>query len=87
MLAKAFHASDKPYYLMNSRPGQMNRQQAKALRDHGMVQIGGTRQGLAALDRVGRYMTVQAPIRRETGAGKPRAFGRAFDKSCAPHHQ
>ncbi|MGE3156431.1 MAG: acetate--CoA ligase family protein [Xanthobacteraceae bacterium] len=65
MLAKAFHASAKPYYLMNSRPGQMNRRQAKALRDHGMVQIGGTRQGLAALDRVGRYMTVQAPIRRE----------------------
>ncbi len=63
MLAKAFHASRKPYYLMNSRPGQMNRRQAKALRDHGMVQIGGTRQGLVALDLVGRYMTPRAPVR------------------------
>ena len=63
MLAKAFHASRKPYYLMNSRPGQMNRRQAWALRDHGMVQIGGTRQGLVALDRIGRYMTPPASER------------------------
>ncbi len=63
MLAKAFHASDKPYYLMNSRPGQMNTQQAKGMREHGMVQIGGTRQGLAALDRVGRYTMPRPPVR------------------------
>ena len=63
MLAKAFHASRKPYYLMNSRPGQMNRRQARALRDHGMVQIGGTRQGLVALARIGRYMTPPASER------------------------
>lgn len=71
MLAKAFEPSAKPYYLMNSRPGQMNRHQVKALREHGMVQIGGTRQGLAALDRVGRFMLPQPALR--TPAAPPAA--------------
>ncbi len=66
MLAKAFQASSKPYYLMNSRPGLMNAQQARALREQGMVQIGGTRQGLAALDRVGRYVAPRPPVRLPT---------------------
>ena len=57
----------KPYYLMSSRPGVMNRQQVKALRDAGLVQIGGTRQGLGAIDRVGRYMT-RAEAARATSA-------------------
>ena len=56
MLAEQAKNSKKPFYLMNTRPGLMNTAQAKALRDAGLVQIGGTRQGLAALDRVGRYM-------------------------------
>jgi acetate---CoA ligase (ADP-forming) len=63
MLAQASQASNKPYYLMNSRPGLMNTQQVSALRQHGLVQIGGTRQGLGALDRVGRYMMEQPPLR------------------------
>ena len=71
MLAKAYHASDKPYYLMNSRPGQMNTRQASGLREHGMVQIGGTRQGLGAIERIGRYMTPPPPLRQS--APKPAA--------------
>ena len=64
MLTTAAAKSSKPYYLMSSRPGTMNTQQAKALREAGLVQIGGTRQGLGALDRVGRYMTPLArPVR------------------------
>ena len=64
MLADAAKASHKPYYLMSSRPGVMNAQQAKALREAGLVQIGGTRQGLGAIDRIGRYMMPQRPLRK-----------------------
>ena len=63
MLSIAAAKSDKPYYLMSSRPGTMNTQQVKALREAGLVQIGGTRQGLGALDRVGRYMAPRPPVR------------------------
>ena len=48
---------------MSSRPGVMNAQQAKGMRDAGLVQIGGTRQGLGAIDRIGRYMMPQKPFR------------------------
>jgi acyl-CoA synthetase (NDP forming) len=63
MLADAAKASSKPYYLMSSRPGVMNNQQAKALRETGLVQIGGTRQGLGAIDRVARYVMGRKPAR------------------------
>jgi acetate---CoA ligase (ADP-forming) len=71
MLATAAERSSKPYYLMSSRPGVMNTQQAKALREAGLVQIGGTRQGLGAIDRVARYMMGQQP--RRTAAARPGA--------------
>jgi acyl-CoA synthetase (NDP forming) len=61
MLAAAAEKSSKPYYLMSSRLGVMNQQQVKALRECGLVQIGGTRQGLGAIDRVGRYMMEPPP--------------------------
>jgi acyl-CoA synthetase (NDP forming) len=67
MLADAAKASHKPYYLMSSRPGVMNAQQAKALREAGLVQIGGTRQGLGAIDRIGRYMMPQRPLQKQAG--------------------
>jgi acetate---CoA ligase (ADP-forming) len=71
MLADAAKNSHKPYYLMSSRPGVMNSQQAKALREAGLVQIGGTRQGLGAIDRVGRYVMGRKPVR--TPASRSRA--------------
>ena len=48
----------------------MNAQQAKALREAGLVQIGGTRQGLGALDRVGRYMASRPPVRVAVGPSR-----------------
>ena len=48
----------------------MNAQQAKALREAGLVQIGGTRQGLGALDRVGRYMAPRPPVRVAAGPAR-----------------
>jgi acetate---CoA ligase (ADP-forming) len=64
MLAQASQGSKKPYYLMSSRPGVMNSQQVKALGENGLVQISGTRQGLGALDRVGRHMMDRPPLRK-----------------------
>src|SRR5438445_9538899 len=63
MMATRAAKSSKPYYLLTSRTGVMNLRQAKALRDAGLVQIGGTRQGLGAIDRVGRYMMERKPLR------------------------
>jgi acetate---CoA ligase (ADP-forming) len=71
MLADAAKGSHKPYYLMSSRPGVMNSQQAKALREAGLVQIGGTRQGLGAIDRVACYVMGRKPVR--THASRARA--------------
>ena len=54
ILADAFDRSDKPHYLMNTRPGVMHSGQIELLRRHGVAVIGGTRQGLRAIDRMGR---------------------------------
>src|SRR5215831_10770321 len=64
MLAEAAKTSSKPYYLLSSRAGVMNTAQAKAMREAGLVNIGGTRQGLAALDRVGRWIMGPQPVRK-----------------------
>ena len=63
MLAKAASASEKPYYLMSTRSGVMNRKQIDGMRDAGLVVIGGTRQGLGALDRIGRWSAGLKPVR------------------------
>src|SRR5580700_4064314 len=63
MLAKAASASEKPYYLMSTRSGVMNRKQIDGMRDAGLVVIGGTRQGLGALDRIGRWSLGLKPVR------------------------
>lgn len=63
-LANASQASEKPHYLMNMRPGVMHQAQVAFLREHGIPVIGGTRQGLGAIDRLGRYASVPTPVRR-----------------------
>jgi acyl-CoA synthetase (NDP forming) len=63
MLAKAASASEKPYYLMSTRSGVMNRKQIDGMRDAGLVVVGGTRQGLGALDRMGRWAVGLKPLR------------------------
>ena len=63
MLTKAAAASEKPYYLMSTRSGVMNRKQIDGMRDAGLVVIGGTRQGLGALDRMGRWSLGLKPVR------------------------
>ncbi len=81
-LAEAASLNDKPHYLMNTRPGVMNRSQVELLRRHGIPVIGGIRQGLSAIDRLARFGCPLPPPRtarplpaqrlealRPTGAG------------------
>jgi acyl-CoA synthetase (NDP forming) len=63
-LATAARASDKPHYLMNMRSGVMNQAQIALLRNDGIPVIGGTQQGLGAIDRLGRYATQPPPVQR-----------------------
>jgi acetate---CoA ligase (ADP-forming) len=67
MLTTAAGKSEKPYYLLSTRSGVMNRRQVDAMREAGLVVIGGTRQGLAALDRMGRWTATQKPLHKATG--------------------
>src|SRR5262249_58235601 len=71
MLVEAAQRSHKPHYLMSSRPGVMNLRQAKALREAGLVQIGGTRPGLRAIGRVARYMVEPKPVRTTAKPARP----------------
>jgi acetate---CoA ligase (ADP-forming) len=69
MLTEAASKNDKPHYLMSTRAGVMNRKQIEGMRDAGLVVVGGTRQGLGALDRMGRWAQGLKPIR--TGIATP----------------
>jgi acyl-CoA synthetase (NDP forming) len=62
-LANAARTSDRPHYLMNMRPGVMHQAQVAFLRDHGIPVIGGTRQGLGAVDRLGWYAMQPSALR------------------------
>jgi acetyltransferase len=64
MLTAAAQKSTKPYYLLSTRSGVMNRKQVDAMREAGLVVIGGTRQGLAALDRMGRWAAAPKSLRK-----------------------
>src|SRR5208282_6403126 len=57
--------------LLSTRSGVMNRKQIDGMRQEGLVVIGGTRQGLGALDRMGRYAAGLKPP-RDAGAPKAR---------------
>lgn len=63
MLAEAAGDSPKPFYLMGTRAGVFRRDQHDVLRSHGLAVIGGTRQGLRALDRLGRWAAPPPPPR------------------------
>jgi len=66
----AAQASSKPHYVMNTRSGLMLREQVNLLRQHGIPMIGGSRQGLGAIDKLARYLEPQ-PARRAPVASGP----------------
>ena len=63
MLVEGAKGSTKPFYLMGTRPGIFRRDQHALLSAHGIAVIGGTRQGLRAIDRLVRQATPLAPLR------------------------
>ncbi len=68
IVVEAARRTSKPYYLMSTRFGLMNMRQVEALRAEGLVMIGG-RQGLGAIDRLGRYgrplPDMRLPVQRD----------------------
>jgi len=80
MLADGAHGSDKPFYLMGTRSGVFRRDQQEALSAHGIAIVGGTRQGLRAIDRLARFAAPPAAPRPRVAAGPtsaPLLAGRA----------
>ncbi|HEY7521682.1 MAG TPA: acetate--CoA ligase family protein [Methylomirabilota bacterium] len=72
LLVAAAAQSAKPHYQMNMRPGVMRREQVRFLAEHGIATIGGTRQGLGAVDLLARWAEAPRPARRPAplhGAG------------------
>jgi acyl-CoA synthetase (NDP forming) len=63
MLLEGAQGSTKPFYLMGTRPGIFRRDQHELLSAHGIALIGGTRQGLRAIDRLARQAAPLAPLR------------------------
>jgi len=70
ILLAAAKASSKPHYAMNTRPGLMLREQINLLREHGIPLIGGSRQGLGAIDKLARYLE-PPPARRAPAVAGP----------------
>ncbi len=69
LLVAAAARSPKPHYQMNMRPGIMRREQVRFLAEHGIATIGGTRQGLAAIDHLARWAAPLPPTRRIDAPG------------------
>jgi acyl-CoA synthetase (NDP forming) len=72
MLLEAAKASSKPFYLMGTRPGIFRRDQHELLSAEGIALVGGTRQGLRAIDRLARWAAPLAPLRPPPVATPPR---------------
>ena len=54
LFVAAAERSRKPHYLLNTRPGAMDRALVAYLRQRGVATVGGIREGLGAIDRVAR---------------------------------
>ncbi len=63
-LSEAAAQSKKPHYVLNMRSGLMQVEQVDYLKERGMVVLGGSRQGLMAVDRVARWNTPLPPVRK-----------------------
>jgi len=53
--ARAAQASDKPHYLLHTRPGQLDPAHVEILRAAGIPILAGIREGLGAIDRLARW--------------------------------
>jgi acyl-CoA synthetase (NDP forming) len=70
-LAEMSRNCDKPCFFMNTRPGLFRQEFADALRSAGIATIGGTRQGLGAIDRLARWSaSLAAPRPDQPSTGR-----------------
>jgi len=76
LLSEAAARSEKPHYLMSMRSGVFSTEQVRFLAEFGIPVIGGTRQGLAALDRMARHAAPLPPPRATTTASDDFPSGR-----------
>ena len=67
LLAEGAAESPKPFYYMTSRSGIFRRDVLAFLRARGIPMIGGTRQGLGAIDRLARWTEPPRTPRRGSG--------------------
>src|SRR6267378_5959529 len=63
ILAAGAAHSPKPFYYMTTRAGIFRKDVLAFLREHGIPVIGGTRQGLGAIDRLAGWTRTPAPLR------------------------
>jgi len=68
ILVEAAPKSPKPFYYMTSRSGIFRRDLLAFLRTHGIPLLGGTRQGLGAVDRLARWAEPLPPRLELPGA-------------------
>jgi len=71
LFAAAAAKSSKPHYFMSMRPGVLHSGQIRILAEAGVAVIGGTRQGLGAIERLARWNTPLAPVRMSKAAPSP----------------
>jgi acyl-CoA synthetase (NDP forming) len=62
VLAEAAAKSKKPHYIMGTRPGVLQKAQVEQLRKHGIPVLGGARQGLGAVAKLGRAAQKRPPL-------------------------
>src|SRR5499426_3629661 len=62
ILAEGAAHQPKAFYYMTTRSGIFRRDVLALLREHGIPVIGGTRQGLGAIDRLAWWSEVRAPL-------------------------
>ena len=65
LVVDAAKTSEKPHFVMGTRPGILMRAQVDYLRKNGMTYIGGARQGLGALDRLAWWSSYKATSRQQ----------------------
>ena len=71
LFAEAAAKSTKPHYFMTMRPGVMHSGQLRILKDAGVAVVGGSRQGLGAIERLARWNMPLARKRTSTLAPLP----------------
>ena len=63
LLVEGAKGASKPFYLMGTRAGIFRRDQRELLSREGIAMVGGTRQGLRAIDRLARWAAPPPPPR------------------------